>query len=155
MDLLSDHDSDLKMFLESYNLKNFVQKPTRIARKFYQQRDDYVTSSSLIDVILHNSDLITKIDVFPCPFSDHCLVTAEINLNKNEKRDECLIGRNLSSANIFRIVDQINKINFDDVNRFDTTYKQSGYVKNCILNVINKISQIRRIKKKSRHSIDE
>ena len=55
-------------FLTSNQLVNYVTKPTRSI------------SDSLIDVILHNSNLILNTLVSDCPFSDHKFVTANLSL---------------------------------------------------------------------------
>ena len=42
----------------------------------------YETTNSLIDVLLHNQDLVTETKVINCPFSDHSFIAAKINLNQ-------------------------------------------------------------------------
>ena len=65
-----------------------------------------------------------------------------------------LLGRNSNPSNLKKIVESINKMNFGEINRLDTSYKQWGFLKNCILNVINKIAPIKKLTKVDKNCID-
>lgn len=146
-DLLSDEKSALKEFIDSNCLKNFVQNPTRIVRRFITNLDEYQTT--LIDVLIHNSEMVKKTGVFPCSFSDHCIVTAELVLERGKEYNEDIIGRNLSQKNIDKIIEKISMIKFCNLNNFGTTVQQWGYLKSSIMKIIDKIAPLRKINKKS------
>ena len=59
-DLLSDGKSALAEFIDSNCFKNFVKKPTQIARRFVTNHDEFQTSSTLIDVLIHNGEMVKK-----------------------------------------------------------------------------------------------
>jgi hypothetical protein len=68
MDLLSSAGDELKDFMVNNELKSGVDSPTRIQTNFYKKDNTYKTSSTLIDVILHNQDLVAQTMVIECPF---------------------------------------------------------------------------------------
>jgi len=42
-----------------------------------KKKQIYETTNSLIDVLLHNQDLVTETKVINCPFSDHSFIAAK------------------------------------------------------------------------------
>ena len=68
MNWLDQNGKSLKLFCEENNLANYVTEPTRIATTKSH------SSSTLIDVILHNKHFIDKTHVIDFPFSDHRIV---------------------------------------------------------------------------------
>ena len=54
----SDINIDLSNFMNNFDYKNFVNEYTRVVKKFYKNKDKYITSKTIIDVVLHNKDLI-------------------------------------------------------------------------------------------------
>ncbi|CAF1057506.1 unnamed protein product [Brachionus calyciflorus] len=68
---LNNINSNVREFSCNNNLVNFVQKPTRVAKKFFKKTNSYKCSSTLIDLFLNNGDLIDQTDVIDCPFSDN------------------------------------------------------------------------------------
>lgn len=108
MDLLSSDGIQLQEFMDNNKLSNHISKPTRIATKFYSKMQIYKTSSTLIDVIIHNSNhrsnMIQNTDVICCPFSDHNFICADLynETDKSLKFDTC--GRNLKKSNFEKII---------------------------------------------------
>lgn len=104
MDLLSDRGSELSKFLYNNSLRNFVDKPTRTAtvKSWDVSSSCYVnkTSSTLIDVIIHNAGLVQSTDVFDCPFSDHKFVCASLKIDPVIDNNVEILGRNLSAKKL-------------------------------------------------------
>ena len=90
-------------FLTSNQLVNYVTKPTRSI------------SDSLIDVILHNSNLILNTLVSDCPFSDHKFVTANLSLASSSNilsSFSTTTSRCLTETKLDSITKATNTINF-------------------------------------------
>jgi hypothetical protein len=68
----------LREFMDNYNLKCPILYPTRVADYHNKISGITRTSRSLIDVILHNQDLIDEIIMLDCPFSDHKMLLSSI-----------------------------------------------------------------------------
>ena len=85
MDLKSSKGDDLKQFIESNDYNNFFSGYTRIATKFYNKKNQYKTSKTLIDVVLHNKNSINKVKNICCPFSNHNFIAIELKLKSSLK----------------------------------------------------------------------
>ena len=59
MDILSAKGQPLLDYMEEQKIKNFVNEPTRVSSKFFKSSSVNQYSNTLIDVILHNKDLIS------------------------------------------------------------------------------------------------
>ena len=153
-DLLSNRGLDLSKFMDQYELKNCIDKPTRI--KGCRFADGFKFSKSLLDVCLHNSlddfGISVKSDVVGCPFSDHCFICVALEIKCIEKSSEPIFGRNLNPTKVTQIIDELKKINFSDSFKFIETYRQWGYVKGKILRVIDRISPLKCLKKNKKNN---
>jgi hypothetical protein len=58
MDLLSPNPHPLKEFITLNSFNNFITEPTRIRNRFFKASNDEASSSTLIDVLIHNKDLV-------------------------------------------------------------------------------------------------
>ena len=96
-------NTNFRDFLTSNLLVNFVTKPTRSI------------SESLIDVILHNSNLVLNTLVSDCPFSDHKFVTANLSFASNTNilsSFSATTSRCLTENKLDLIAKATNTINF-------------------------------------------
>ena len=59
MDLLSAKGQPLLDYMEEQKIKNFVNEPSRVSYKYFKSSSVNQYSNTLIDVILHNKDLIS------------------------------------------------------------------------------------------------
>ncbi|CAF1118079.1 unnamed protein product [Brachionus calyciflorus] len=138
--------SNISVFITNNDIVNFVQKPTRVCTKFYKKKNSTKCSSTLIDLFLHNGDLVDETDVFQCPFSDHKFVVAKLAIKKEssivKKEISC---RNLSSENILKINSCIDKIDFKKIRIFDDINDKWKFVKEELTKVIDEIAPIRKI----------
>ena len=103
MDLLSDAQKSFKSFIDNNDLINFITSPTRIATRHVNNNQIIKRSETLIDVLLHNGDLIDETSVIKCSFSDHCFITAKLSLIKPIDYAKTIICRNLSIRNLSEI----------------------------------------------------
>ncbi len=71
MDLKSKNGNDLNCFMINNDYKNFVTQYTRIKTNYYKKKDKFITSKTLIDVVIHNKNNIQNIMNINCPYSDH------------------------------------------------------------------------------------
>ena len=69
MDFISNNGADLQIFMDNNHLLNFVMEPTRVCTKYYSSTNSYRTSHSLIDVVLHNDNMIINVNTLGCPFA--------------------------------------------------------------------------------------
>ncbi|CAF0993411.1 unnamed protein product [Brachionus calyciflorus] len=134
-DLLSEKGKDLKQFMEFYDLKNCITKPTRI--KESSSGANFKLTKSLIDVCLHNSiddfGITLKSDVVGCPFSNHNFICVSLEVQCENLPEEPIYGRNLSSVKVDSIIEELKKVNFEEVLSFVESYRQWGCMKNKIL----------------------
>ena len=151
MDLKSSTGDNLKEFLLNNEYKNFVTDYTRIEKSFYKKQNNFMVSKTLIDVVIHNSDMISGTKSVGCPFSDHhfVLTTLKINSVKLNNKEEN-IGRCLSDKNLLDIAENLEKINFNDLDLnsdMDTIWND---LKHKIMKVVDDFAPVKnyKIKKK-------
>ena len=80
MDLNSNKGKDLLDFMYINHFKNYIKDFTRISTKWCPYKNEYITSKTLIDVLLHNKDLISNTDSIECPFSDHNFILSSLQI---------------------------------------------------------------------------
>jgi hypothetical protein len=119
MDLLCEKGKNLKNFINNFNFQNCVNTPTRVAH--YKDKKTKVsrTTTSLIDVCIHNNNVVNKALAVDCPFSDHKFILIKININSVEKIDSTNYVRNLSDKNLDLINNLLLKENFKSIELFD------------------------------------
>ncbi len=101
MDLKSSKGMELKNFIIYNNLENKITGYTRICTKFYQKKNEYKTSKSLIDVAITNGDIVNRTKIVGCPFSDHNMILLELSIKPSQIKINNFINcRNLSKNNI-------------------------------------------------------
>jgi hypothetical protein len=98
MDWLSYKGLILRDFCSNYNLANAIKAPTRKVVTTRGNKSLY--SSSLIDVVLHNSKLVESSSVIEFPFSDHALIVVQLSVKRSSEELEVRMNRNLNKANI-------------------------------------------------------
>jgi exonuclease III len=118
INLNSDNGVILNQFANKYDFRNYVQEPTRVVNQ----------SSSLIDVILHNSNFLHDTSVIGCPFSDHKFVACSLVVKPSSSSfvSREFVGRSYSQKNLASLkvevdnrMHQLNKIKnvFDPNNK--------------------------------------
>jgi len=140
MDLINNNNENLIEFISHYELKNYVTKPTRTLLKYYQHTKQNRLSSTLIDVVIHNHNLIDFVDVLDCSFSDHDFVAAKLKFDKEALSDSFITKRDLNEKNIALISQEMLKINFEKFDLIDDVDERWATMKADILIVLDKIA---------------
>ena len=112
MDLNDKKGNDLKKFLVDNQLKNYINGSTRIKQVFYEKSQSFKTTKTLIDVIIHNQDLVLEAKTINCPFSDHKFIMAAFDIKSQKFERNSKIGRNLCEENVQQIVEGIKYLDF-------------------------------------------
>ena len=145
MDYDADSNSNICKFIDNNDLINFVNKPTRISKKFYKKSNTFKQSSTLIDLLLHNGDKVDSTNVIDCPFSDHHFLLAKLDIQKSSnllKQFEC---RNLSAKNIEKINTLIDEIDLKKIRIIENINDKWLFVKNEITKIIDNVAPTRKI----------
>ncbi|RMZ97515.1 RNA-directed DNA polymerase from mobile element jockey-like, partial [Brachionus plicatilis] len=148
IDFNNGENSKIKEFMTNNELINFVKKATRNSSKFYKNTNSFRSTSTMIDLLLHNGDFIIDTDVLNCPFSDHCFVLAKLEIKKKKKsinsvnKVEC---RNLSASNMAQICLKIEEANFKQMREIESIEGKWTFFKDAILNIVDEIAPIRKI----------
>jgi len=79
----NETNEELTKFMDDFDYNNHVTEFTRVAKKFFKKKNKYITSKTIIDVVLHNRDLVQSTKVVNCPYSDQKFVVTKIKLPKN------------------------------------------------------------------------
>jgi hypothetical protein len=111
--------------MANFNFVNYVKEATRSAWYKFNSSTPEPTfqTNTLIDVVLHNSDMVSSTHVISCPFSDHKLVLTNVNIYRplDGPENAChVFRRNLSKKNFKKIDDTLNQTDFSVLNQFDS-----------------------------------
>jgi nucleoside diphosphate kinase len=82
--------------MADFDYNNYVSEYTRVAKRFYNKKNKFMTSKTIIDVVLHNKDLVLSTKVINCPFSDHKYVVATLESKSTRPIEEFCNLRNLN-----------------------------------------------------------
>ncbi|RMZ98144.1 RNA-directed DNA polymerase from mobile element jockey-like [Brachionus plicatilis] len=145
MNLLSDVQTNFKNFIDNNGFINFITSPTRMATRHFGKNKVTKQSETLIDILLHNGDLVNETSVVKCPFSDHCFITAELLLAKPDNRPKTITCRNLSIKNLTKIYESIDCIEFKRMHLFNNIEDKWCFFKNELMKIIDQISPLRKI----------
>jgi hypothetical protein len=141
MDLLSAKGQPLLDFMEEQKIKNFVNEPTRVSSKFFKSSGVNQHSNTLIDVILHNKDLISCTEVVGCPYSDHNFVLAAIKIVSNKPKSQTIWSRSYSEKNLKQIEEILSKSDFSAIDNLDSVNDKWNYFKNLLLRILDSTSE--------------
>ena len=146
MDLNSNNSKLLKEFMCDYKLKNCISQPTRIRSRIMKKNSIIRSSSTLIDVLIHNGDLVSKSIVVSCPFSDHNIIAGSIKIDKKRPCDDVIWSRNLSERNLSLISENLAKHDFTKLDKLNTCNEKWLYLKNIIISEADTIAPLKMIK---------
>ena len=119
----------LKRLGEEYDLKQHVDKPTRVTP----------TSSTLIDVLFSsNHDKVTFCDVIPLSLSDHYMIVCSLGRVKYPKAQHKYVNsRNMRRFDVDKFKTDLRQVNWDDVledSDPNTAYETWAVKYNIVLN---------------------
>ena len=134
-------------FLTSHQFVNYITEPTRVVTKFYSNINTSLTSSSLIDVILHNSDLIHNTTTVDCPFSDHKLIAANIHFNTTQQvpNTTSIQSRCITTAKLEQITRSTDTINYNSLNSIHDVDKRWIVLKQSMTDILNQLAPLKTI----------
>jgi len=139
MDWFSDKGNNLKRFCTENDLRNFVKEPTRTATN-----KNGLTSSTCIDVVLHNSSQVCKSTVINFAFSDHNLILTECNFKTDKSSMESSKKtRNLNDTNVNLISDKISKINFDFICNLNDLDDCLFTIEKSVIDIIDDVAPLK------------
>jgi transcription elongation factor Elf1 len=109
--------SEINVFSKILGFHNEVKQPTRsVMRRSRKNHSSFIDCSSLIDVVLHNSDLECSTSLIGCPFSDHKFVACSISSPPiYTKAGNEFIGRSYSVKNMTALNNAISATDFSSV----------------------------------------
>jgi hypothetical protein len=109
LDLLPGNENrNLVGFLNEYNLENHVRGPTHSTCRYFKELDRIIVSESMIDLVLHNGNLIDNVKCIDCPFSPslsgHKFVVANFSISHEPRPPESSFkSRRLNQNKLLKI----------------------------------------------------
>ena len=144
MNLLDDNNTDINNFLTANQLVNHIKEPTRVT----------TTSATLIDVILHNDNLVLNTAVIDCPFSDHSFTAANIVFNSNQynSTQQTTLSRCLTTSKLDTINLHTDSLDFNLLNSISSTDTRWLSLKQSMINILQHFAPLKQIKLHSNNS---
>ena len=143
MDLNSDAGKLLHDFMNDFHLKNFIKEPTRVKSRLFEN-STVKTSSTLLDVILHNDNLVSETAVIGCPFSDHKFIVGSIQIDKMKSCQSFIWTRNLSEKNLVTLGNRLALLDFSKMDKYVTSDEKWLFLKEILLSEIDQISPLKK-----------
>ena len=135
-------------FLTNHQLNNFITEPTRVRTKFMTNSNSEKNSSTLIDVLVHNKNLVTDTRVIDCPFSDHKFIVGAINIEKPKVSPQTFWSRNLSEKNLLKLESRLNNINFQEIDKFNCADSKWEFLKKEIVSKMDEVCPLKKVTSK-------
>ena len=132
--LLSSNDNKLKEFMKNYNFSCLIKEPTRV----------FKSSATLLDVVLHNSNVNSLNTVISFPFSDHKIVTTQLivddQLKKTKNKKSFVIKRALNERAMNEFNELLPTIKLDFLDDVKSPNDRWLLFKNLIYNLLDQVS---------------
>ena len=160
MNLLDQQKSKpLVEFMNFMSFRNFVTDVTRKADYHLKKQNKIKTTQTLIDVVLHNQDLIISTNVVDHNISDHRMVTTYLKIDTASVKPandgikfKCVLN-NKTLQNIDKYLNDNLSILNDDVIKAVSVNDKWLIFKNLLLNALHKNSRkVRSNQSKKRES---
>ena len=147
MDLLpsNSNSNPLKDFITFNKFQNVIKEPTRERTRFFKASGDETSSSTLIDILIHNKELVSATEVVPCPYSDHKFIIATIKTEKDKPESEIFWSRNLSESNINLVEESLKNLDFSKIDELKTPNDKWVYLKNLILTILDTHAPLKKV----------
>ena len=138
-------------YLLDNDLINYVNDFTRICTSYYTKKKESTTSKTLIDVVIHNQNKITRTKVFGCPFSDHNFVLSSLAFESGKNLPpENTPGRCLSDENLIKINQKIELADLAFLDKENDINENWLKFKETLLGIIDDVAPIKKIKMKAK-----
>ena len=134
---MTHHGDKLKQFCKDNKLKNSVIQPTRVITT------KIGTSSTAIDVMLHNHNSLDQTQVIDFPHSDHCIVLTCCHFKREFSNISACYRRYLNPNNIKRIIDALRITSFDFLSDVYDVELKYFFFKRILLKIIKKLAPLK------------
>lgn len=124
-----DHSKStkLKQFLDYFNLKNHVTKPTHFTTH----------SETLIDLVISDAPL-SNVEVIHIPeLGGHAMVLADLKIKKEKIAPKIVTYRPLKDINILNFNDIVNQIDWDSIANLNSVNDMVSSLSNLIVNLFD------------------
>ncbi|RNA41542.1 RNA-directed DNA polymerase from mobile element jockey-like [Brachionus plicatilis] len=138
----------LKEFLENNGLKTVVSSPTRLCVSKFKSNGSELDSSTIIDHLIVGDDQSIACEVIGCPFSDHKFVVGAIEFEVGKPIDPLTFYRNLSTANLNQLKNELLKADFSLMDKLCTIEDKWDYLKSVIFEKMDLFCLLKQAKKK-------
>lgn len=145
MDCKNKQNSKIEIFLANNDLINFITKPTRVCTKFSKKNNNIKSTNTIIDLILHNGDLIDETDTIECPFSDHNFILAKLTIKKQTAIRKNILCRNLSQDNLIKISSLVDCIDLRELKNYETIEDKWIFVRDKFVSIVDEVAPLREI----------
>ena len=149
MDLLSSNENPLKRFMQDQNMSNFINNATRVRQRFNKSLDTSTHSSTLLDVIIHNKNLITGTQVIDCPYSDHKFIVGAIDIKKFNPKPQIFWSRSLSEKNLKLMSEYLSSADFSGITNHNSVNDKWEHVRKIFIEKLDKIAPLKKVTLKS------
>ena len=133
--------SQLMHLMDTFNLTQIVDEPTRITDK----------SITLIDLVFLNMQNVTNKGVIDCNFSDHMLTFFEIKTQVNKQMSNKITFRSLKNIDLDKFNQDLQQIPFFLIYDMDNIDDKCSFFTNSILTLFDLHAPIQTVSK-SKHS---
>ncbi|CAB4035193.1 Hypothetical predicted protein [Paramuricea clavata] len=131
------HSTALGEFCVNYNLKQIIDKSTRVTEN----------SKTLIDVIiLSNPSMVKESDTFDLIISDHYFIHVNRNLRRPKQGKSYIQVRSYKNYNSSRFAQDIGKIRWHILDIFDNTEEKVETFNNLFSSVLDSHAPLRTVK---------
>ena len=145
MDLLTTKGDVLRQFMVDVNMKNYVTSPTRECKYNMKESGTIKETSTLLDVIIHNNNVVKSTNVLPCPFSDHKFIMANLSLNRKKNANQEIFSRGLTETKVLEIVEAVNNQSFEYLNETPNCTTQWDNLKSHLVELMDSIAPLKRV----------
>ncbi|RNA01855.1 RNA-directed DNA polymerase from transposon BS [Brachionus plicatilis] len=151
MNILNGENLNILSFMNNNELINVIESPTRTCWKYNNGINETNKSETLIDVVLHNGNLVEQAKVVNCPFSDHDFIVVNIKMVKPQEAHKTIKCRNLNNKNLEIVNDLLDKINFNRLANSDDINKKWGLIKSEIVKVLDEVGPIKTVRLRNKN----
>ena len=145
MDFLSSKGDALRQFMVDVNMKNYITSSTRDFTYNMKKTSSTRDTSTLLDVIIHNNDVIKSTNTLSCSFSDHKFIIAHLSLEKLKPVKQEVFSRGLTDAKMNEIIEILNHQSFDYLNEKADCSVQWESLKTHISSIMDEFAPLKRV----------
>jgi hypothetical protein len=148
-DLLSANGDNLRSLMESFNFASHMNLPTRTSSRKISGVDH--VSSTCIDVVYSNSNLISSKETLKCPFSDHNFAVFSIDAKCANFSPSAVETRALNLAKLDSIHEALKQAPFSSIDSvfdgsIDCINDKFFALKKLIIDVLDSVAPLKQVR---------